>query len=94
MEVRNLDQQSDSTETQPELTASDDDVSTFSRRSLFHRSALGLGGISMITLLAACGDDDDDDDEEGEEIEEDTNPSGIDDIDDAPLDDDPVGGGQ
>lgn len=56
-----------------------------SRRTVLRRSALGLTGIGIATLFAACDDGEPDEDAEG--------PTGLDELDEAPLDEDPVGGG-
>ena len=37
-------------------------IVTMSRRTMLHRSALGLGAIGMVALLSACGEEDDEDD--------------------------------
>lgn len=63
----------------------DEETSLLSRRTLLRRSALGLTGIGFATLLAACDDGEPDEDAEG--------PTGLDELDEAPLDEDPVGGG-
>ena len=44
----------------------DDATSVQSRRTLLRRSLLGITGIGLASLLAACGDEDDDEDGENE----------------------------
>lgn len=77
---------------------SEDERDLISRRTMLRRSMLGVTGIGLASLLAACGDEDDEDDidedvddqeEEAENEEEEDNPSGIEDIDDAPAGEDP-----
>ena len=63
----------------------DEEASLISRRTVLRRSALGLTGIGFVTLLAACGDEEAEDEADG--------PTGLEELDEAPLDEDPVGGG-
>jgi hypothetical protein len=60
----------------------DEDAGLITRRTVLRRSVLGIAGVGMASLLAACGGDDDD-----------AGPTGADEIDDAPIDEDPAGGG-
>jgi hypothetical protein len=59
-----------------------EDARLVSRRTVLRRSVLGIAGVGMAALLAACGGDD-----------EDEGPTGVDAIDDQPIDEDPAGGG-
>ena len=49
----------------------DEETSVISRRTILRRSAFGLTGIGLATLLTACGDDEGEEDEVlDEEVEE------------------------
>lgn len=61
VEERGHAQQSEMDEAQGECRATD--VVVMSRRTMLHRSALGLGGTGMVALLSACADEDDEDEE-------------------------------
>ena len=48
----------------------DEDMRLLSRRSVLRRSVLGITGVGLVSLLAACGGGGDEEDEEEEEEEE------------------------
>ncbi|MDQ4045032.1 MAG: hypothetical protein M3173_06255 [Chloroflexota bacterium] len=73
-----------------------------SRREVLGRSVLGITGAGLVFLLAACGgeeedealeDVDDQEEDEAADVEEDENPTGIEDLDEAPAGEDPAPGG-
>ncbi len=48
----------------------DEETTVLSRRAVLHRSFLGIAGVGVITLLAACGGDDGDDIVDGPIVDE------------------------
>ncbi len=48
----------------------DEETRVLSRRAVLQRSFLGIAGVSVVTLLAACGGDDDDDIVDGPVVDE------------------------
>lgn len=68
------DQQSPANEVKTELST--DHRSLLTRRTVLRRSTLGLTGVSLASLLSACGwweDEEDDGEDNGEVVEEEEN---------------------